>query len=147
MGSIYVARKMLELEAKGENVIFGGEGNGGLIYPNHQHCRDGGMSAAAMLALISSEGKKLSELRKELPPRHMLREKIYTKNAAEVLKKTEAAFAGDRLDKTDGIRINRDGMWALIRPSGTEPFMRLFVEAKTKEEAEKFCNEIKSRIE
>ena len=147
VGSIYVARKMLELEAKGENVVFGGEGNGGLIYPNHQHCRDGGMSAAAMLALISSEGKKLSELRKELPPRHMLREKIYTKNAAEVLKKTEAAFSGDRLDKTDGIRINRDGMWALIRPSGTEPFMRLFVEAKTKEEAEKFCNEIKSRIE
>ncbi|WFN37544.1 phosphoglucosamine mutase [Methanomicrobium antiquum] len=146
VGSIYVARKMLELKAKGENVLFGGEGNGGLIFPNFQHCRDGGMSAAAMVALLTSEGKKLSELRKELPKRHMLRDKVFTENPEGVLKKIKSVFSNEMVDETDGIRINRDDSWALLRPSGTEPFMRLFVEANDKEKAEKFCNEIKNSI-
>ena len=146
VGSIYVARKMLELEKDGENVLFGGEGNGGLIFPKHQHCRDGGMSAAAMVALISSEGKKLSELRKELPKRHMLRDKIFTKTPESVLDIIKNKFNNDNLDLTDGVRINRSDSWALLRPSGTEPFMRLFVEAKDIKAAEKFRDEIKNSI-
>ncbi|MBN2734193.1 MAG: phosphoglucosamine mutase [Methanomicrobiaceae archaeon] len=146
VGSIYVARKMLELEAKGENVLFGGEGNGGLIFPKHQYCRDGGMSAAAMLALISEEGKKLSELRKELPERYMLRDKIYAENPAQIISNIRTKLTDENLDLTDGIRINREDKWALLRPSGTEPFMRLFVEAKNKELAESFRDEIKRQI-
>ena len=53
VGSIYVARKMLALIREGKDVVFGGEGNGGLIFPEHQFCRDGGMTAAMMVSLLS----------------------------------------------------------------------------------------------
>ena len=147
VGSISVARKMIELAEKGENVVFGGEGNGGLIFPGHQHCRDGGMSAAAMASLISAEGKPLSELRKELPILVMLKDKIFSSNHTEIMQKVTASFQDEEIDTTDGVRINRkDGSWALIRPSGTEPFMRLYVEANTKEVAERFRDEIMSYV-
>lgn len=146
VGSISVARRMLARAAEGKTVVFGGEGNGGLILPGHQHCRDGAMTAATMVALLKSSGKKLSELRATLPPHAMLKDKIYTDSPKELLKTAEIAFSGDNLDLTDGVRINRQGMWALLRPSGTEPFMRLYVEAATDEEAEAFRDEIKRTI-
>ena len=58
VGSIYVARTMRTLIEKGEPVIFGGEGNGGLIFPDHQFCRDGGMTAAMMVSLLASLKEK-----------------------------------------------------------------------------------------
>lgn len=148
VGSISVARKMIELAENGENVVFGGEGNGGLIFPEHQHCRDGGMTAAAMASLISKEGKTLSELRAELPKLVMLKDKIYSDNHKEIMQKISESFPGDEIDPTDGIRINRaDGSWALIRPSGTEPFMRIYVEAAEEKDAELFKEEIMSLIQ
>ena len=146
VGSISVARRMLAMAAEGKTVVFGGEGNGGLILPGHQHCRDGAMTAATMVALLKSSGKTLSELRATLPPHAMLKDKIHTDSPQELLKKARASFSGDTLDLTDGVRINRQGMWALLRPSGTEPFMRLYVEAETEEEAEAFRNEITATI-
>jgi phosphomannomutase/phosphoglucomutase len=137
---------MMALAADGEQVVFGGEGNGGLIFPEHQHCRDGGMTAAAMASLLKSEGKKLSELRAMLPPRHMIKDKIYTDDIPGLLEHVQLAFAEDELDLTDGIRINRENCWALFRPSGTEPFMRLYVEAPEEEEAQAFCDEIMAVI-
>jgi len=145
VGSISVARKMIELAEKGENIVFGGEGNGGLIFPEHQHCRDGGMTAAAMASLISTEGRPLSELRKELPKLVMLKDKIFSENHAEIMRKVTGSFSTEEIDITDGVRINRkDGSWALIRPSGTEPFMRLYVEASSEDIAESFRKEILS---
>ena len=76
VGSIYVARTMRALIEKGEPVIFGGEGNGGLIFPDHQFCRDGGMTAAMMVSLLASSKKKLSELARQLPERHIIKDKI-----------------------------------------------------------------------
>ena len=142
VGSISVARRMMALAAEGKTVVYGGEGNGGLILPGHQHCRDGAMTAATMVALLKSSGKTLSELRATLPPHAMLKDKIYTDSPKELLKTAINAFSDDTLDLTDGVRINRQGMWALLRPSGTEPFMRLYVEAETKDEAEAFRDEI-----
>jgi phosphomannomutase/phosphoglucomutase len=146
VGSITVARRMLARAAGGETVVFGGEGNGGLIFPGHQHCRDGGMTAATMVAMLKISGKKLSELQATLPPHTMLKDKIYTDSPKELLKTAKKAFSGDNLDLTDGVRINRQGMWALLRPSGTESFMRLYVEATTEKEAESFRDEIKRVI-
>ena len=146
VGSISVARTMMALAAAGEPVVFGGEGNGGLIFPEHQHCRDGGMTAAAMASLLKSEGQKLSELRTMLPPRHMIKDKIFTDNIPGLLEQVQLAFAEDEQDLTDGIRINRENCWALFRPSGTEPFMRLYVEAAKEEEAQAFCDEIMAVI-
>lgn len=142
VGSIYVARTMLDLAASGTPVLFGGEGNGGLIFPDHQHCRDGGMTAAAMVALLAAERRSLSSLVEDLPRYFMIKEKIHAADPAGVVGEVKARFAGERIDETDGIRINRDRAWALLRPSGTEPFMRLLVEARDRETAEAFYAEI-----
>ena len=104
------------------------------------------MTAAAMVALLTTEKKPLSELVASLPPHFMIKEKLHTNNARLVLDHARKAFSGDTIDETDGIRINRKDSWALLRPSGTEPFMRLYVEAPKEEEARAFCDEIMAVI-
>ncbi len=131
VGSIYVARRMRALLDEGKPVIFGGEGNGGLIYPDHQFCRDGGMTAAMMVSLLSMSKEPLSLLADHLSPSIMLKQKLFTDKAGEMLKAVQIQFSGDRLVLADGVRIDREQVWALIRPSGTEPFVRLYVEAAT----------------
>jgi phosphomannomutase/phosphoglucomutase len=142
VGSIYVARTMRKLEDAGMPVVFGGEGNGGLIFPDHQYCRDGGMTAAAMVALLAGAGEPLSRLRERLPPRYMVKEKIHAPDPGALLGQVRMIFRDESLDLTDGVRINRRDSWALLRPSGTEPFMRLYVEADDRETAERFSAEI-----
>jgi phosphomannomutase/phosphoglucomutase len=131
VGSIIVARTMLALAETGGTVSFGGEGNGGLIFPAHQHCRDGGMTAAAMVALLAGAMVPLSALAGALPPYVMIKDKIDADKPAALRARLIEAFAGDDTDLTDGIRINRPDAWALLRPSGTEPFMRLVIEGET----------------
>ncbi len=80
VGSIYVARTMRSLIDEGKQVVFGGEGNGGLIFPDHQFCRDGGMTAAMMVFILASTGKKLSSLINTLPQRTMIKDKISTRH-------------------------------------------------------------------
>ena len=142
VGSIYVARTM---RAGGDEVLFGGEGNGGLIFPGHQYCRDGAMTAAVMVSLLAGN-RPLSALREELPPYHMIREKIHTSRAGEVLEWVKERYSEENLDFTDGVRLNRPSAWALLRPSGTEPFMRLYVEAEQPEEAEALSLELMAVI-
>lgn len=142
VGSIYVARRMLALLADGKPVVFGGEGNGGLIYPNHQFCRDGGMTAAMMVNLLAMKKKPLSDLVDELPPSVMLKHKFHTGNAPAMLKAVREKFSAERINDVDGIRIDRDDVWALIRPSGTEPLVRLYIESDTEAGAKAFETEI-----
>ncbi|MBP7119943.1 MAG: phosphoglucosamine mutase [Methanolinea sp.] len=143
VGSIYVARTMIDLAHNGTEVAFGGEGNGGLIYPKHQLCRDGGMTAATMVALLASSSQPLSSLVDALPHFYMIKEKIREKDAAGLIERLKKAFSGESLDCTDGIRINREDSWALVRPSGTEPLVRVMVESAFEERATQFYDEIK----
>lgn len=142
VGSIYVARRMMEMIAKGERVVLGGEGNGGLIYPGHQFCRDGAMTAAMMVHLLASAKKPLSTLLDNLPKYHMVKEKLVTCEGKKVVQGLEKVFSGDQLDRTDGIKIVRDRSWALVRGSGTEPIIRIMVESSRREEAESFYTEV-----
>ena len=142
VGSIYVARRMLELIESGTHVIFGGEGNGGLIYPWHQFCRDGGMTAAMMVSLLAQKKQPLSALVDALPPSYMLRYKYKTDKAPEILAALRDTFANEKLNEIDGLRIDRDDCWALVRPSGTEPIVRLYVESPSLEIAERFSAEV-----
>ncbi|KQC03598.1 MAG: phosphoglucosamine mutase [Methanoculleus sp. SDB] len=146
VGSIYVARTMLALAGAGETVSFGGEGNGGLIFPAHQHCRDGGMAAAAMVALLAGAAEPLSALSAALPPYVMIKDKIDTDDPAALCSRLIGACAGEETDLTDGIRINRPDAWALLRPSGTEPFMRLVIEGDTRTAAERLQADIMAVI-
>lgn len=136
VGSISVARTMLSLIQRGETVVFGGEGNGGQIFPAHQFCRDGGMTAAAMAALIAGSGRSISTLADEIPSYTMIKEKIHSDEPMTVLSKVRSACSELELNETDGIHIRWEDAWALIRPSGTEPFIRLYAESRDPKRAE-----------
>jgi phosphomannomutase/phosphoglucomutase len=142
VGSIYVARTMHSLKKKGEKVLFGGEGNGGLIFPAHQFCRDGGMTAAAMVSMLASRHKKLSEMVARLPKRYMIKDKVSCTTAQKVLDTLEHAFFHESIGHTDGLRISRGTTWALIRASGTEPLIRIIVESDTRKTADSLYHEL-----
>ena len=142
VGSISVARTMRALGEVGTPVAFGGEGNGGLIYPDHQFCRDGGMTAAMMIAILAREKRPLSSLVAALPGFSLIAEKIRGKDPGLLIERLVCAYAHESLDRTDGIRINRENSWALIRPSGTEPLVRVIVESTDPETARAFFTEI-----
>jgi phosphomannomutase/phosphoglucomutase len=146
VGSINVARTMHSLIKQGKDVVFGGEGNGGLIFPDHQFCRDGGMTAASMVLILATTKNRLSEAVKKLPRRYMIKEKHKTVHAQKIMAELEHSFAHDQIDHTDGLKIIRSPSWALIRASGTEPLIRIIVESEKKKDAEKFLKEISGII-
>ncbi|MGA9187813.1 MAG: phosphoglucosamine mutase [Methanosarcina sp.] len=137
VGSINVARKMMEI-----NAVFGGEGNGGLIFPKHQYCRDGAMACAKILEILAN-GHKLSELTKSVPEYFNAKTKIPSVDTQVTMErvKFEASGLGLKIDTVDGVKIWYEDGWVLIRPSGTEPIFRIFAEAKQQERAEELMQE------
>lgn len=127
VGSIDVARKMMESAA-----VFGGEGNGGLIFPEFQYCRDGAMTAARMLEILSGGGR-LSQLKKKLPGYHNKKTKIHCTDLPDVMKKVAEAVKGQDVDSTDGLKLWYPDGWILIRPSGTEPIIRIYAESRSEQ--------------
>lgn len=125
VGSIYVARTMKKL-----NAVIGGEGNGGVIFPEHQYCRDGAMTVAKVLEIMAEKGKKISELADEIPTYFMNKTKIKCADRDSIMQ-TILSSASGNVDTTDGAKIWYDDGWLLIRPSGTEPIVRIFAEART----------------
>jgi phosphomannomutase/phosphoglucomutase len=146
VGSIYVARRMKDLISKGTPVVMGGEGNGGLIYPGHQFCRDGAMTAAKMVAIVALAGKPLSGLADSLPRYHMIKEKIPTGEGHAIVGSLVERYAREKPDLTDGIRLNREDAWALVRASGTEPLVRITVESRKEKLAMDLLEEIRAGI-
>ncbi|MGP8321517.1 MAG: phosphoglucosamine mutase [Methanosarcinaceae archaeon] len=132
VGSINVARKMIET-----NAVFGGEGNGGLIFPEHQYCRDGGMACAKILEIIAT-GMTLSEFAGCVPEYFNSKTKTSCDYLTATMERVKAGVLdGDaKIDTTDGVKIWYEDGWVLIRPSGTEPIVRIFAESKTKAKAE-----------
>ncbi len=136
VGSINVARKMMEVGA-----VFGGEGNGGLIFPEHQYCRDGAMSCAKLLEIMA-DGKKLSEMAKSVPVYFNSKTKVECHDPKTIMEKVklEVTTGGMEVDTTDGVKIWYQDGWVLIRPSGTEPIVRIFAESRTNERAVELMN-------
>jgi phosphomannomutase/phosphoglucomutase len=146
VGSIYVARTMRSLIERGNEVVFGGEGNGGLIFPEHQFCRDGGMTAAMMVFILASNGQPLSALINKLPVRFLIKDKISTTHGTKVLEFLKKAYSLDKIDQTDGIKIFRHDSWALVRASGTEPIVRILVDAEDRQSGLVFYKELMDHI-
>ena len=140
VGSPIVARVMIE-----NNSVFGGEENGGLIFPEMQHCRDSAMTIAKILEIMAKENKKLSELIDEIPKYEVFKTKMpcpndiketVMKKLAEQTKKDSSVL---NVDETDGVKLYLDSGWVLMRPSGTEPIFRVYSESKSKDKAEEIA--------
>jgi phosphomannomutase/phosphoglucomutase len=137
---------MRDLLEKGEPVVFGGEGNGGLIFPDHQFCRDGGMTASMMVAILARSDLPLSGLIDQLPVFHMIKEKIQTAQPERLIERLADSCKAYHIDRTDGLRITKGDAWALVRPSGTEPFVRISVESALADSARQFYQELMDYI-
>lgn len=146
VGDLVVAKALQE-----HGGIFGCEENGGMIFPDFVWGRDGAMAAAFILHILATRGKSLSELLKELPPYYQVKRKVTIdpEKRDAVLKAVDAKTAQEKNRITiDGFKvIFDDGSWVLVRPSGTEPLIRVFAEAREKEKAEALVAEYLKLIE
>ena len=131
VGSPVVARAMIE-----HGAVFGGEENGGLIFPELQYCRDGAMAAARLTEIVAKHGR-MSELQAMIPAysQHKTKTPCPDDRKDAVLKQLSESARGQKVDMTDGIKILFDEGWVLIRPSGTEPIVRVFSEASSPDQA------------
>ena len=140
VGDLLVARKL-----KDEEGLFGGEENGGLIFPDFVYGRDAVMTVAKILEIVAKESKPLSELVGELPVYYASKMKIECPDdekefvmssiADEI--KTTTDF---ELDLTDGVKILKEDGWVIIRPSGTEPIFRCFAESDSQAKADEMTD-------
>ena len=140
VGDLLVARKLKDTDG-----LFGGEENGGLIFPDFVYGRDAVMTVAKILEIVAKESKPLSKLVAELPVYYASKMKIecpddekefvMTSIADEI--KTTTDF---ELDLTDGVKILKDNGWVIIRPSGTEPIFRCFAESDSQDKADEMTD-------
>ncbi len=147
VGSIYVARTMRSLLDAGKKIVFGGEGNGGLIFPDHQFCRDGGMTAAMMVALLQESRTSLSYTTRLLPKRHIIKEKLSVPDGSRILEKLSNDYMRERIDQTDGLKVYRNNSWGLVRASGTEPIIRIIVDGDNEENGIALYQELLAAVE
>ena len=142
VGSIEVSRKMIQTGA-----LIGFEENGGFMYGKHNQVRDGAMTLALVLDLLSFSGKTMSEETKLLPPSFTTKDKVTCskEDASKLIK--ALADQNQNSDTTDGIKIIFDKKnWIMVRPSGTEPIIRIYAEADSQEKLETLMSEYLSKI-
>jgi len=132
VGSVDVSHKMKELKA-----VLGGEENGGVFYAPHIPVRDGTMTTGLILNIMAESGKKLSELLSDLPVYFIKKSNVKCPNElkGKVMEKVSSEFEGLPKETVDGIKaFFPNGSAVLIRPSGTEPAIRIYAEAKSEDE-------------
>lgn len=132
-------------EMKKRNAVIGGEGNGGVIYPALHFGRDALVGIALFLTHYAKCHLSCSALRKQYPDYTIAKKKVEInpgmdfKMITDVIRKRYESY---EIDDRDGIKIENAGGWAHIRKSNTEPIIRIYAESRTKQEAEKFAEEI-----
>ncbi|HIE29772.1 TPA: phosphoglucosamine mutase [Candidatus Poribacteria bacterium] len=125
------------------NAVVGGEGTGGVIFPEIHHTTDGITTLAVIIQQLAECGATISELVSEIPKYSIIKKKIEISNqqlADDLMQKAAQYFADENPDLTDGVKIIGKDSWVNIRKSGTEPVIRVFSEARTTEEAGKLCD-------
>jgi phosphomannomutase/phosphoglucomutase len=136
VGDLLVAR-----ELKDRKGLFGGEENGGLIFPDFVYGRDAALSTAKIVEIIAKEKKPLSELIEALPKYCSSKLKVECPDdlKKDVMGKIVDVTCDYEVDTKDGVKIFKDEGWVIIRPSGTEPIFRCFSEAENEEDAKKLA--------
>ena len=139
VGVGFVVEKMREAGA-----VIGGEGTGGVIYPELQYTTDGVASIAAIVQLLAeSSASTISEVIASIPSYAICKEKLEVPSqqmADAVLQLAIETYTNETLDLADGVKRVWEDRWVNIRKSGTEPVIRVFSEAQTLEEAQDLCN-------
>ena len=145
VGEVNVVEKMKECSA-----VIGGEGNGGVIYPECHYGRDALVGIALFLTLLAKKGKKVSELRKEYPAYFMSKQRLDLKPGTDpdsILDKMKTLFANEQINTCDGVKIDFPDKWVHFRKSNTEPIIRIYSEARTQAEADALADEMRKTAE
>ncbi|MDE6297700.1 MAG: phosphoglucosamine mutase, partial [Muribaculaceae bacterium] len=144
VGEVNVVTKMKETGA-----VIGGEGNGGIIYPELHYGRDALVGVALFLTLMAKCGMKVSQIKNELPQYEIAKNKIELTPEIDVdaiLKAVKEKFSKEEINDIDGVKIDFADSWVHLRKSNTEPIIRIYSEASTMAEADKLAESIKEVI-
>lgn len=134
---------------KKNNAIIGGEGNGGIIYPELHYGRDALVGVALFLSLLAEKKMKVSALRASYPNYFMSKKKIQLTIGLDVdgiLKAIEAKFAHEKLTTIDGVKIDFAASWVHLRKSNTEPIIRIYTEASSQKAADDLADQFIAEI-
>lgn len=128
---------------RAHQAVIGGEGNGGVIDPRVGWVRDPFVGMAMILTLMAEEGRPLSELVAALPPYSMLKTKfeVSRDRLGQAMEAIEKRWPGAKANKIDGLRLDWPDRWVHVRPSNTEPVVRVIAESPTAAETKQLCDE------
>ena len=144
VGEVNVVNKMKET-----NAVIGGEGNGGVIYPELHYGRDALAGIALFLTHLAKRGGSVSSLRKSYPAYFISKNKITLTPEMDIdqlLKKVEQKYKAEKLNTIDGLKIDFENEWVHLRRSNTEPIIRIYSEGSSETVAEALANKIISDI-
>ena len=144
VGEVNVIEKMKEV-----NAIIGGEGNGGVIYPESHYGRDAIVGIGLFLSLYCERDLSASNLLNTYPKYYMVKEKINLSssiNVDKILNQIAEKYKNEKIDLVDGVRIDFIDSWVQLRKSNTEPIIRIYSEAKSEEKSNNLISEIKTLI-
>lgn len=142
VGEVHVVKEMKQVMA-----VLGGEGNGGVIDPSLHYGRDAMVGTALILMHLAETGKSLQELKAQYVHYEMVKDKISfdpSQRADVIITKIRSLFTDNQIDEQDGLKILLSNSWVQIRKSNTEPILRIYAEARTKEEAQSLVDKVKS---
>jgi len=134
VGEVNVTTQM-----KNVNAVIGGEGNGGVIYPESHYGRDALVGVALFLSHLAHKGCTASELKASYPEYFMAKNRIDLTPTADIdaiLAKVKEVYSNEEIIDIDGVKINFASSWVHLRKSNTEPIIRVYSEASTLKEAE-----------
>ena len=144
VGEVNVVAKMKET-----NAIIGGEGNGGVIYPEAHYGRDALVGVALFLSLLAKSGKTVSQLKATYPQYAIAKNKIELTpeiDVDKILAAMKEKYANENITDIDGVKIDFADSWVHLRKSNTEPIIRIYSEAHSMQEADKMADDIKEVI-
>ena len=144
VGEVNVVAKMKET-----NAIIGGEGNGGVIYPEAHYGRDALVGVALFLSLLAKSGKTVSQLKATYPQYAIAKNKIELTpeiDVDKILVAMKEKYANENITDIDGVKIDFADSWVHLRKSNTEPIIRIYSEAHSMQEAYKLADDIKEVI-
>ena len=136
-------------EMRRTGAVIGGEGNGGVIYPELHYGRDALVGVALFLSLLAHSGMKVSELKQTYPQYAIAKTKLELRPEMDVdaiLEAVKQHYAGERVTTIDGVKIDFDNSWVHLRKSNTEPIIRIYSEAHTMQEAQQLGVNVKQIV-